>query len=131
MTLNLFFKYIPVHIGKKIEIVIKEEAQCTYGRNNEGCCCQLRYSGKAFRVCVCSLSFPNAKRMHPIVLHPVIYYIFPDYLIKDTTFVRTVLFDGSHPDVSRNFQNRVVSVKHNLQYFSTDNAHPKLFRHFF
>jgi len=25
-------------------------------------------------------------------------------------------FDGSHPDVSRNYQNRVVSVKHNLIY---------------
>ena len=26
------------------------------------------------------------------------------------------IFDGSHPDVSRNYQNRVVSVKHNLIY---------------
>jgi len=25
-------------------------------------------------------------------------------------------FNGSHPDVSRNYQNRVVSVKHNLIY---------------
>jgi hypothetical protein len=27
-----------------------------------------------------------------------------------------VLFDGSHPDVSRNYQNRVVSFKHTLQF---------------
>ena len=24
--------------------------------------------------------------------------------------------DGSHPDVSKNYQNRVISVKHNLNY---------------
>jgi len=26
----------------------------------------------------------------------------------------TKIFDGSNPDVSRNYQNRVLSVKHNL-----------------
>jgi len=52
--------------------------------------------------------------MHPLILPPVMYHIFLHYLIKDTTFVRTLLFDGSHPDVSRNYQNSIVSVKHNL-----------------
>jgi hypothetical protein len=28
-------------------------------------------------------------------------------------------FDGSHPDVARNYQNRIASVKHNLIYSLT------------
>jgi len=27
-----------------------------------------------------------------------------------------IMLDGSHPDVSRDYQNRVMSVKHNLIY---------------
>jgi len=42
--------------------------------------------------------------------------MFRDILSIPSLRVKTDRFDGSHPDVSRNYWNRVVSVKHNLIY---------------
>jgi hypothetical protein len=39
-----------VNIEKKIEAVIQEEAQCTYGRNNEVRSCHPCYSGKVINI---------------------------------------------------------------------------------